>query len=297
MHFSHQQKIALIGSCFSDEMLNKLKYAGFNVKSNPFGTIFHPLSIAKFILDCFNEDYIERIIQQNDVFLSLDAGSKIYGLNVEEYKNKLKVIRNNSIEDIASSSHLFITFGTSWAYLFEQEIVGNCHKIPAHKFEKKISDVNEIVDEWKKVIQQLHHLNPGLNIVFTVSPVRHLKDGLIENSRSKARLILACEELSILPNCSYFPAYEMVIDELRDYQYFKEDLAHPNEKAINFVWKKLLCEFTSIETQQLCQEIEQLRKASAHKYIHPESKDALHHQEVTHLKIQKLIVDNPFIIW
>ena len=278
------KNILFLGSCFSDEIAFKAKYQGFKVDSNPFGTIFHPLALSRFIKETIAEHAIsERIIQRNDLFFSWDASSSIVGFSRNELISNIQKARLDWKEKLLSATHLFVTFGTSWGYRLTENnlLVSNCHKFPASNFTKELSSQIDIVKEWKETITLLVELNPSLKVIFTVSPVRHIKDGLIENNRSKAILLDSIRILEKEMNCSYFPSYEIVIDELRDYRFFKIDHVHPNELAINYVWQRFSNCYFSNETIEISKEVLKIRNEEAHKSLTPTS-------EASVLQIKKL---------
>lgn len=295
---SHWDKMFLMGSCFSDNIHSQFLKNGFTAERMGNGTVFHPLALAKFIADCFKEDYDERIVQQQDLFFSMDFSGRVYGLNQTEFAKDLKRIRKETVELLTTSTVVFVTFGTSYGFTyFDGEIVANCHKEPSLRFDKKLFDVEGMNEVWQSAILFLQQINPKLNIVFTVSPVRYLKEGLIENSRSKARLIALCESLSKNDKCHYFPSYELVVDKLRDYQYFEEDGVHPTEKAVEFIWKSLEWSFFGPETMAVLRESEELRKASQHKPLYPESFAAKKFVSETEDKIRLFQIANPAFKW
>lgn len=295
---SHQDTIYLMGSCFTDNMHEQFTKYGFKSERMSNGTVFHPLALAKFIADCFKEDYEERIIQEQDLFFSMDFSGRVYGLEEQSFNQQLKNRRKDTIEWLMNASVLFVTFGTAHGYTyFDGDIVANCHKQSSNRFEKKLFDLGGMEAVWHGAIDFLKKINPKLNIVFTVSPVRYLKEGLVENSRSKARLIALCESLAKEDNCHYFPSYELVVDKLRDYHYFEEDGVHPSEKAIQFIWKSLEWSFCTPETMVILRESEELRKAIQHRPLYPESSAAKKFEAETKQKIQDFRMRNPAFRW
>lgn len=295
---SHGQKILFLGSCFSDEISAKAKYFGLNADSNPFGTIFHPLALSQFILQSLNHFNKERIIQRSDLFLSWDAGSAIYGMTESDLVNNIFKIRKEWSEKLKQTDFLFVTFGTAWAYKLAAsgELVANCHKFPSAVFVKELTLQNEIVDKWKITLGHLKELNPNLHVIFTVSPVRHIKDGLVENNRSKAILLDSVRQLEAESKCSYFPSYEIVMDELRDYRFYKADRVHPNEEAIDYVWNRFSDVFFTEQTIKLNKEIVKLRLAEQHRTLYPESieskRNLLLNQEIR----KTFLMQNPEVI-
>lgn len=271
------QHLTLIGSCFSDEIGSLLQANGFNVSVNPGGTLFHPLAISNLLNWALHEQFTPlRTHQRNDIFLSWDVSGTFYAMSEEALLEKSRLLYQDLRAQLQQSSHLLLTFGSSWAYTLstDQRIVANCHKAPKSNFIKAITDLQELQTQWLDLLEQLKRFNPNLQVIFTISPVRHLKDGLVENNRSKARLHLLVETLCSTANCFYFEAYELVTDQLRDYIYFKEDGAHPNQKAIAVVWEHFQQRFLEATTRTILEEWGALQKSKAHHILYPESKEA-----------------------
>lgn len=295
----HHQKILLLGSCFSDEIGGKFRYYGFNKASNPLGTIFHPEPLAQFIDGCLNDHSLDRVFQREEIFLTWDAASTVYSTSEIDLRINLSAIRAEWKENLKTSNYLFVTFGSAWSYrlLEDDQIVANCHKMPGSLFKKELSDLKALVTRWKRIVALMNKVNPDLQIVFTVSPVRHSKDGLVQNNQSKAILLLLAAELAKQKNCHYFPSYELVIDLLRDHRFFKEDLVHPNDQAINFVWEQLSSATMSQSTVQLCDRILKFRLAHAHRSLHPESSASQDHKDRTEQNLQFFLEEHPEISW
>lgn len=293
--FQHGDSVCLIGSCFSDEISTKLKNTGNWVYSNPYGTVYHPSALAYQVLDCFNEEEETRIFERDNKFYSWNASTLISATSKEELKRKLFSIKTSFKEQLAKSKMLIVTFGTAWGYeLIEDEfLVANCHKMPSQLFKKFLSSPYEIVQDWVMAIEKLQELNPELKIIFTVSPVRHVKDGVIENNLSKARLIEAVQQLAFEPNCSYFPSYELIIDVLRDYRFFKEDRVHPNQEAINFVWKKFETTYCTDQTIEMNRAVEKVNLMMQHR----PSENRQDHLSKISSKRDELSKQNPKLFW
>lgn len=275
--------ITLIGSCFSDEIGRLLKANGFLVCINPGGTLFHPLAISKLIRWALNEQFTPlRTQQRNDIFLSWDLSGTFYAMSEETLLEKTRLLHQELRAQLQKSSHLLLTFGSTWAYTLssDQQLVANCHKAPKSNFSKEITALEQLQTQWLDLLEELKHFNPNLQVVLTISPVRHLKDGLVENNRSKARLHLLVETLCEKANCFYFEAFELVTDQLRDYIYFKEDGAHPNQKAIDVVWAHFQQSLMEASTRTILEEWGALQKSKAHHILYPESREAQHLQEV-----------------
>jgi hypothetical protein len=273
--FDHHQPKLLMGSCFSDEIGSFLQQNGFDCLVNPGGTLFHPLAIARLLNWALDEPTPLRTLQRQDVFLSWDLSGTFYALSEDALTTKVADLHAALQYYLKQSSHLVLTFGTAWAYYLnaDQQLVANCHKAPSNSFAKVLSDLRQLQDEWTLLVQRLARFNPDLALVFTISPVRHAKDGLIENNRSKARLHLLIETLCALPMCTYFAAYELVLDELRDYTFFKADGVHPNQKAVAAVWQLFAQQMFDPATLALVEEWEALQKSKAHRILYPESRE------------------------
>lgn len=273
----YRHKYLFLGSCFSENLSEKMKNNGFAMKSNPFGVVFNPISLADFFL-LSDEEIKDSVFLRDDLALSWLANSTCFTYDKKELQDKLIQQRQFFLEEIADAKLLFVTFGTAWVYENNesQSLVANCHKIPQNKFSKRLLTIEEIVAKWKKVIALLKELNPRLDIVFTLSPVRHVKDGLAENARSKATLLNAIYQLvEEERQLRYFPAYEIVLDELRDYAYYTIDGVHPNELAIAEIWEKFKATYFTAETKQINAELIQLKQLMNHRLQHPESKASI----------------------
>jgi hypothetical protein len=269
----HGQQVMLIGSCFSDEIALKFKESGHLVAANPFGTIFHPLVIANFIKSLLDDSLtLISPVQREDVFLAWEANSIFHAYSESELLEKANQVKQEWKSALQDASILLITVGTAFGYYLQTgELVGNCHKFPAANFEKRLSESNEIIIAFTEMIAVLNNVNPSLKIVFTVSPVRHIKDGLIANNQSKARLIEAIHALQNEVNVSYFPSYEIVVDELRDYRFYKTDRVHPTEEAVAYVWKRFSETYFSAATIALNEEVVQYHSMKNHKVLFPKS--------------------------
>ena len=269
----HGQQVLLIGSCFSDEISLKFKESGHIVAANPLGTVFHPLVIVKFIKSLL-DDSVTMIspVQREDVFLAWEANSSFHAYSESELLEKANQVKQEWKTALQNASVLLITVGTAFGYYLQNgELVGNCHKFPAANFEKRLSESNEIIAAFTEMIAVLKNINPSLKIVFTVSPVRHIKDGIIENNLSKARLLEAVHAVQNEVNVSYFPSYEIVVDELRDYRFYKTDRVHPTEEAVTYVWKRFSETYFSDTTIALNEEVAQYHSMKKHNVLFTKS--------------------------
>jgi lysophospholipase L1-like esterase len=264
---NHFHKLTFLGSCFSDEISTFALQSGFDVLSNPFGTTYNSISIARNILDALDENKSIPFLKRDELVYSWNASTKISAKSELELEQKITARNKELVSQLSHPGYLFITFGTAFIYKLKSKnkYVANCHKQPANLFEKEMSSVDEIQELWQEVITKLGEKNPLLKIIFTVSPVRHVRDGIIENNRSKARLIQAVENLSTIENVGYFPSYEIMMDELRDYRFFKEDHVHPSAEALKYLWKRFSDLYFDDQSEKVIEEFSKIRKRLAHR--------------------------------
>ena len=295
---THGELIAGFGSCFADEMTHKLKAAGHLVYKDDMGTIFHPSMLAFNLLNAYNETPEYRIVKRGDLWFSWDASSTLFGYSEEELKIKLTKAWTSIKEQTAKAKYILVTFGTAWGYELadSSEMVANCHKQDANRFNKFLSTPYEMVQDWLLAMDKIKSVNPDVQFIFSVSPVRHIKDGLVENNLSKARLLEAVHQLSMEDGANYFPAYELLIDVLRDYRFYKEDLVHPNHQAVELIWEQFQGATHSEKSIALNKNVLALKKAKEHKSLFPESEAFKKHQVDTLNKINQLKVENPQLI-
>ena len=271
----YRDSLFLIGSCFSENMGAKLNTHLFKVFENPHGILFNPISVAQSLSDCIhNKQYTEAdLFQLNEVWNSWQHHSRFSGISSKEALDKI----NNSIAKahtfLKTADHIVITLGSAWVYQLNSQsphaaglVVANNHKAPATWFDKALMKPDALVLLLNKMVKDLLQFNPHLQIIFTISPVRHLREGLVENNRSKAVLIQAVHEIvDSTENVAYFPSYEYVIDDLRDYRFYAEDLVHPNYAASNYVWEKWIETYMNEETQGIMKQVAELQLAVQHK--------------------------------
>ena len=295
----YQSNILLLGSCFSENIGDKLSYFKFQSTQNPFGILFHPKAIENLITNTSNKKVYssDDLIYQNEIWHSFDAHSSLSSASENELLNKLNVAISLTNKKIKEASHIVITLGTSWVYRYIETdtIVANCHKIPQKKFLKELLSVSEISESLARSISLIKSINSDAAVIFTISPVRHLKDGFIENTQSKSHLIAAIHTLVNEQDVSYFPSYEIMMDELRDYRFYAEDMIHPNKTAINYIWRKFIDTWFSEETKSIMKEIDEIQKGLLHRPFHEDSK--LHQQFLLKLEQKKSSLQErlPFI--
>ncbi|WP_339889564.1 GSCFA domain-containing protein [uncultured Flavobacterium sp.] len=268
---TYESKIMALGSCFAENMSKKFEYFKFQNSVNPFGIIFNPVSIEKLVNRIVNQiKFTEKdIFFHNDLWHCYEVHSELSNPNKEEFLKELNQIIEKSNNQIIDSTHLIITYGTSWVYrnIESKEIVANCHKVPQKQFTKEILSIETIEKSIENTIALIQKVNPNCNFIFTVSPVRHIKDGFVENQRSKAHLISAIHSTdnSQLTTRNYFPSYEIMMDELRDYRFYAEDMLHPNQVAIDYIWERFSENYISAESQKVMQEVDSIQKSVLHR--------------------------------
>lgn len=295
----YNSTIFLLGSCFSENMGNKFNYFKFQSVQNPFGILFHPKAIAKLVLNAVREkEYLAKdLIIQNERFHSFEAHSSLSHEDKHTVLNNLNAGLKATKKQLKEASHIIITLGTSWVYrhIETDKIVANCHKIPQKKFLKELLSIGEVTKTLMAIYSIIKAENPNACIIFTVSPVRHLKNGFVENMQSKAHLIAAIHQLVNKGYVSYFPAYEIMMDELRDYRFYKEDMIHPSKIAIDYIWEQFTATWFSQETVALMSEITTIQQGMAHKAINENT--AQHQQFLQQLvaKKESLIKKLPFV--
>jgi lysophospholipase L1-like esterase len=274
----YNSKVILLGSCFSDNIGQKLSYHKFQSVLNPFGILFHPKAIESVIKNAITKkEYTEEdVFFFNERWQSFTTHSKLSASSKEEALNQLNQASALINTALKSSTHIIITLGTSWVYRFlaSGKIVANCHKVPQHKFKKELLPITEINKSLSSIISLVRKVNPNINFIFTISPVRHLRDGFIENQQSKSHLISALHQIiKNQKNIFYFPSYEIMMDELRDYRFYKEDMIHPNQIAINYIWEKFYENWLSDEAIDLKKQVIKIQRGLEHKPFNTDSNE------------------------
>ena len=294
----YSSKILLLGSCFSENIGVKFDYFKFQNLQNPFGVIFNPISIEKLIVRAIENDLFSEgdIFQHNGIWKCFEAHSELSSLDKDAFLENLNAALKKLREALFTSTHIIFTFGTSWVYrnIETDEIVSNCHKLPQKIFRKELLSIQEISVSLKNSFDKILEINPNTVIINTVSPVRHIKDGFEENSLSKAHLISAIHHFknrqsSIANRKSlYFPSYEIMMDELRDYRFYSEDMLHLNKTAIEIIWQKFSKVWISSETDLFQKEIASIQMGLLHKPFNPKSEEHLRFLENLQQKIASI---------
>lgn len=291
-----QHKISLkngvftIGSCFADAIGSRLANAKFNVAVNPFGTTYNPVSIHKAILyGLKNELPVDHTyLTREDVHLNYDFHSDFSALERRALTDSISNAIGSTHYFLKSADRILITYGTSWIYLRldSGEPVNNCHKIPSANFTKRLLSETEITESFDSLYADVKKFNPSLKFILTLSPVRHVKDTLELNSVSKAVLRAACHGIKTRhPDVEYFPAFEMMMDDLRDYRFYKSDMLHPTEEAEEYIWEKFMNTYFDKETINFVTEWNSIRASLNHKPFHPQSQS---HQKFLRQTLSRL---------
>jgi len=298
---SHKSKILSIGSCFTENIGKILKELCFNVKLNPFGVVYNPFSILNglgILLDGkeFSEEELEY---RNELWFSWDHHSSFSNMQKADCLSKINQEIKVASRYLKNADFLLITFGTAWAYMLKRngEIVSNCHKVPDREFDRIRLRPQDIVTSWKIFIPELLQKNKNLKIIFTVSPVRHWKDGAHGNQLSKSSLLLAIDELCrIFPqNTEYFPAYEILLDDLRDYRFYSDDFLHPNEQAVNYIWSIFETVYFNKETNEINKELGKLIQAKNHRVYNEDTEAFQKFREKISIQVSHLSKKYPFL--
>ncbi len=266
-------QLLLLGSCFTENMGKKLEYFKFQSLQNPFGILFHPLAIEKLISKAVHKEIYseEDIFFSNELWHCFDAHSNLSDSSKEKLLEKLNAAITKTHHQITKSTHILITFGTAWVYRRKEtkEVVANCHKVPQREFSKELISIEVIQRSLENTINLIRSINEKVHLIFTVSPVRHLKEGFQENQRSKAHLITAVHQtmniLDFKPRTSYFPSYEILMDELRDYRFYEADMIHPNQVAIDYIWDKFSEVWISPTANAVMEKVDAVQKGLQHR--------------------------------
>ena len=291
---NHSSQVMTIGSCFSEVVGERLSLSKFDVLVNPFGTTFNPDSIFNLLTNSLLSKPVnpDLYLNRHDNYFHYQLHSSFNAGSVDELADRIEKSQLQVKNKLENASHLVITLGTAFVHrlIESNSIVTNCHKQPQQYFSKSILGLNEMIETFNAFYKNLLKVNPEIQVVLTVSPVRHIKDGIPENQLSKSLLKVLCHGLvSIYPEIYYFPAYEIMMDDLRDYRFYKEDMIHPSSMAEDYIWNEFQNAFFNEETKELIQHIDQIQKNLSHRPFNPQSE--AHHQFL--FKLRELIALMP----
>ncbi|WP_166920061.1 GSCFA domain-containing protein [Flavobacterium poyangense] len=275
----YNSKIISLGSCFAVNMAEKLDYFKFDNSCNPFGIIFNPVSIERLLKRVAEQELFSEkdIFFHNERWHCFEIHSDLSASNKEQLLENLNQMLQSTKQRLTESTHIIITYGTSWVYRYNEssEIVANCHKVPQKQFSKELLSVEVMQQSIQNTIDLILTLNPNVKFIFTISPVRHIKDGFAENQLSKSHLFTALykklQTASYKLQSDYFPSYEIMMDELRDYRFYNEDMLHPNQVAIDYIWKRFSENFITENSLPIMKEVSEIQKGLTHRSFNPES--------------------------
>jgi len=284
VRIDHPGNIVSLGSCFADEMGHKLVENKFDCLVNPFGTLFNPMSLAQMLSGQIDQ---EAVTEHQQVFYHWQAHGDISATSREDLLATLNETMAKTSEKLKKADWLLLTLGSAFAYRLKEEgrIVANCHKKPQSLFDKTLLQIDEMYDALLTAIQQIRDHNPELQVLMSVSPVRHYRDGIIENNRSKARLLEVVHRLSGKDGIHYFPAYEILIDELRDYRFYARNRVHPSAEAVDYVWENFCSHVLSDEAKSFLASWQPILQAVRHQPRHPQTAE---HQQFLKSTINKI---------
>lgn len=285
-----EDRILTLGSCFALNIGQKLKDYKFNVSVNPFGTLFNPISMFKLVNKAVRNDVFETagIVENHGVYHHFDLHSELSRLSERELLDGANRMLERVMNDLQRTSLIIYTFGTAIVYELNDrgDIVANCHKVPANHFNRRFLDADEIVDAFRYNYEQIQRIKKPVHFILTVSPVRHQKESFEQNNVSKSILRIACERIiEQYDNVDYFPAFEIMMDELRDYRFYEEDMLHPNKVATDYIWQKFQAAYCDEELVGFITDWEKIRKAIAHR---PFNKSSRQHQEFVKKTIRQV---------
>ena len=263
----------MTGSCFAEHISRKLSRYKYNVRSNPFGILYNPAAMAYALERIYKQQFYQpdELVLQEGLYHSMDHHGSFSSMQKDAVVEKINAEMENTGSHLQNTRLAFISPGTSKVYVYQPtgRIVGNNHKIPSSSFTTKNLSVDECLTAFHSIRESLLHIAPSIKFVWTVSPVRHVRDGMVENQLSKATLILAIHKLlAQFPEDNYFPAYEIMMDQLRDYRYYARDMIHPSELAIDIIWDIFSETYMDPGERDHLQSIEKIKKAMEHRFLH-----------------------------
>lgn len=296
----YQSEVLLLGSCFSKNIGNKFNYFKFTALVNPFGIIFNAVSLEKLVKRAVSQNYFTEndIFFHNELWHCFEVHSELSNPDKEKLLKDLNCIIELTNQQITKLTHCIITLGTSWVYRLRQaqsdnqSIVANCHKVPQKEFTKELLSAEQNEQSLKNIISLIQSINPNCKFIFTVSPVRHIKDGSFENNVSKGNLFSALHNVLESEYCKlnteYFPSYEIVMDELRDYRFYEKDMLHPNNLAVDYIWERFSETYFDSNTLAVMNEVEMIQKGLSHRPFNPNTESHQRFLEQLQLKIESL---------
>ncbi len=296
----HRQKLLLMGSCFTEHIGKRLNDLKFDCHVNPFGSVFNPGSMHQALTRLLERRPFGEsdLMEQQGSWLSLETHTSLNRSSKEDLLTTLNTLLTEWHEHLKTADWLMLTFGSAFYYEHQerQRLVANCHKLPAKQFTKKLADPSAIIASYNDLLKTLRSFNPNLKVILTISPVKHLRDGVVMNNLSKATLILAAHGIvNANDQCYYFPAYELVNDDLRDYRFYEADMAHPNQQAIDYVWQKFSGSWFAPATRPLLDRIAALNAAFRHRPLQESTQAFADFKSAQLQKCMELKNDFPYL--
>jgi hypothetical protein len=297
---NYNHKIFLIGSCFTEHIGGRLMELKFPVIQNPNGILFDPASVSRSLLSYIKQKRYgkEDLLYLNELWQSWNHHSMYSGMEAAEVLTKINLSQQQAHEFLKNADWLIITLGSSFSYRLNEggQSVANCHRAPAQWFNKHLLSIQDTTTALTEAIEALQTFNPSLKVIFTISPVRHIRDGVVENNRSKARLLEAVHSIiDQFDHCYYFPAYEIVIDVLRDYRFYDIDLVHPNYSATEFVFDKFKQYFIDADALELMEEVKKILTGFKHKPFQPATQSHQNFLKTYYDKVKQLHLKYPHL--
>jgi hypothetical protein len=288
----YRSQVLLLGSCFATHLSEKLAYYQFPVVSNPFGVLFHPVPVENLLRRAREDRFFtsEDLIESQGRWRCLESHSVLSGNSRDDALKLLNGALKALKRALERSSHTVLTLGTAFGFCHRQsgELVANCHKLPSAEFERELSSPETVRESLSRILTLLRSYRKDMTCLLTVSPVRHIRDGLVENQRSKAHLITAVHALAGEGRAAYFPSYELFMDELRDYRFYDRDLIHPSEAAVDYTWERFSQAWIDREALAVMEEVSKIRKGLAHRPLHENSLEHGKFRDSLEAKIQHL---------
>lgn len=291
LQIDFKSNLVLLGSCFSENIGNALMDRKFSALVNPFGISYNPISLLKNVKTIVENKYVvaSDLESKDNSFFHYDYHGSNNSQDAMSYVSSI----NNRIDEahdyLKEANILFISLGTANVFIHEEHgIVNNCHKMPNALFTRRLLNFDEIIDSLTRLNSSAQSINPDIKIVYTVSPIRHIRDGLVADRRSKSLLLAALTEMINDKNVFYFPSYELLIDDLRDYRFYKEDLIHPSDQAIRYIWEYFSSMYFSDHTIEIIKQVDKINNMLTHKVISPSSIEAGKFRDKIKAEIEKI---------
>ena len=295
---AYNDKILLLGSCFADNIGAKFGEHYFQTTVNPFGTLYNPASIARVLSGVVNRETGIGIVQHNGLWHSMMHHGSFSHSDKDMLMARCEESQTLLCTALQEANTIIVTFGTSWVYKMDGMVVANCHKMPAERFNRYCMSDSEIIESWFPLLDQI----PNKHWIFTVSPIRHIKDGLHANHLSKANLLQAIDvliarakDLNPTSTYSYFPSYEIMLDELRDYRFYAEDMVHPSQVAVDYIWQRFVDTYMTADTKNEMRTLHQLWRDRHHTLLHPTSEEAMRFRQHIEKRTMALKAIYPWI--